>query len=386
MGGISRRLLLRAAAFGVAVTNSRFARAGDQIKLGASLSLTGRFSDSAKYTQEGYRLWEEQTNAAGGINGSPVSLSIQDDASSPDTGRVLVQRLIDRDGVIAILGPYSSPITDAAAVVVERAEVPMLGTIASDSSIWTRRKLRWSFQAFPSSEYDHQGLVDVIKEKGGVKKLAIVFEQSPFSIASKDLAEKLARGIGVSVESYGYTPGAQDFRSIIERIVSFGAEAVTMGGYYEPSIALTRQMIERGFNPIAYHFILAADGVTKDALGANVEGIFGRSAWEASVERSDSKAFVAAYQAKFNRAPSYHSAAAYAAGQVIAAAIKAKGVDRAGIRGYIASNAIETVLGTFRVNETGQQTGYKYVATQWQKGVSRVVNAGSAEWPKPKWT
>jgi branched-chain amino acid transport system substrate-binding protein len=158
-----------------------------------------------------------------------------------------------------------------------------------------------------------------------------------------------------------------------------------MGGYYEPSIALTRQMIERGFNPLAYHFILAADGVTRDALGANVEGIFGRSAWEPSLERADSKTFVAAYQAKFNRLPAYHSAAAYSAGQVIAAAIKAKGVDRAGIRDFIAQNSVETILGTFRVNETGQQTGYKYVATQWQKGVSKVVDAGSAEWPKPKW-
>jgi branched-chain amino acid transport system substrate-binding protein len=390
MKGISRRALLGSAFLGVTGANIRFARAADPMKLGASLSLTGRFSDSAKYAQEGYLLWEEQTNAAGGINGRPVVLTIQDDASSPDTGRVLVQRLIDRDEVLAILGPYSSPITDAEAVVAERAEVPLLGTIASDSSIWTRRKLRWSFQAFPSSDYDHQGFLDVVKEKGvGVKKLAIIFEQSPFSIASKDLAQKTALGMGLTVQTYGYNPGAQDFRSIIERMVSFGAEVVSMGGYYEPSIALTRQMMERGFNPTAYHFILAADGVTKDALGANVEGIFGRSAWEPSIETPASKAFVAAYQAKFNRLPAYHSAAAYSAGQVVAAAIKANGAERRAIRDHIATNAFETVLGTFRVNEMGQQTGYRYIATQWQGGVSKVVGDASrnaAEWPKPKWS
>ena len=128
MNTISRRSVLRGAAtVGIAGFIVGPAAAADPVKLGASLSLTGRFSDSAKYSQEGYKLWEELTNANGGINGRPVALTIYDDQSSPDTGRILAQRLIDRDGVLAILGPYSSPITDAEAVVVERSETPLLG-------------------------------------------------------------------------------------------------------------------------------------------------------------------------------------------------------------------------------------------------------------------
>jgi branched-chain amino acid transport system substrate-binding protein len=83
-----------------------------------------------------------------------VQVVVYDDESNPDTGRVLAERLIDRDAVLAILGPYSSPITDAMATATERAQIPMIGTIASDSSIWSRRKLHWSFQGFPSSDYD----------------------------------------------------------------------------------------------------------------------------------------------------------------------------------------------------------------------------------------
>ena len=119
-------------------------------------------------------------NAKGGINGRPVQVVVYDDESNPDTGRVLAERLIDRDGVLAILGPYSSPITDAIATATERAQVPMLGTIASDSSIWERRKLRWSFQAFPSSDFDHEGFLKILCVKGGIKKLAIVYEEAPF--------------------------------------------------------------------------------------------------------------------------------------------------------------------------------------------------------------
>jgi branched-chain amino acid transport system substrate-binding protein len=393
MAGLSRRTFLRSGAAVVAARLApgfgRRAEAADPIKLGAALSLTGRFSDSAKYVQEGYLLWSEQVNGKGGIAGRPVQVVIYDDESNPDTGRVLAERLIDRDRVLAILGPYSSPITDAMATATERAEVPMIGTIASDSSIWERRKLRWTFQAFPSSDFDHEPFLKVLGDKGkGLRKLAIVYEEAPFSIAAKEWALKKVKEMGLGVEAHGYNPGAQDFRSIIERIVAFGAEAVSMGGYYQPSVALTRQMIERGYNPVAYHFIQASDGVTKDALGANVEGIFGRSAWEATIESPANKAFVQAYQAKFGRIPSYHSAAAYAAGQVYEAAIKSKGADRKAVRDYLASATSPTVLGAYHANAKGQQEGYRYVLIQWQNGSSRLVGADSANpivWPKPKW-
>lgn len=388
MARISRRLFMAGTAAGL--VGARGVRAAEPIKLGASVGLTGRLSDSAKYTQEGYLLWVDDINAAGGIDGRKVELTLYDDESNPDTGRVLAQRLIDRDGVLALLGPYASPITDAEAVVAERAQVPMIGTLASDSSIWSRRKLRWSFQAFPSSTYDHQGFLEIIKAKApSLKKLAIVFEQTPFSVGAKDWAVKAAEAQGLTVEAHGYTPGAQDFRSIIERIVGFGAEAVSMGGYYEPSIALTRQMIERGFNPAGYNFIQAADGVSKNALGANIEGIFGRSAWEATEDNAATRAFVAAYEKRYKRTPSYHSAAGYAAGQLMAGAIKASGTDRAKIRDFLATQSFPTVMGTYKVNERGQQEGYRYVAIQWQGGVSKIVGGSSPTpivWPKPKWT
>ena len=393
MTGLSRRGALGLGAAGFATFAIGRARAADPLKFGASLSLTGRFSDSAKYVQEGYVLWAEQVNAKGGIKGRPVEVVTYDDESNPDTGRVLAERLIDRDGVFAILGPYSSPITDAMATACERGQVPMVGTIASDSSIWARRKLRWSFQGFTSSDYDHEGFLKIVKAKrGDLKKLAIIFEEAPFSIGAKDWALPVAKEMGLTVETYGYSPGSQDFRSIIERMVAAGTEMVSMGGYYQPSIALTRQMMERGFNPAGYHFIQAADGVTKDALGKNTEGIFGRSAWEATIDTPANKEFVAAYKAKFNRIPSYHSAAAFAAGQTFHQAIDQKGADRAAVRDVMATSKIETVLGSFHCNARGQQDGYRYVSIQWQGGNSLIVGGegGHQEhqpiWPKPKWS
>jgi len=386
---LSRRSALGLIAGAATAATPLALRAAEPIKIGVALSLTGRFADSALRIQDGYKLWADELNAQGGLAGSQVQLIIYDDESNPDTGRVLAERLISRDGVSIILGPYSSPISDAVATACERAQVPLIATIASDASIWARRNLTWSFQAFPSSDYDHEAFMEIITKYDKSKpKLAIVFEETPFSVGAKNYAVKRAKELSIPVDTYGYAPGAQDFSSIVEHIIASGATTVSMGGYLQPAIALTRVMIDRAYNPLGYHFILAAEDVTNSALGANANGVFGRSAWELGTHNPMNPPFIKAFQAKFNRAPTYHSAVAYAGGQLIAAAIKAQGPDRTKVRDFLASQKVPTVLGDYKVNEKGQQTGYQYLLTQWQEGKRNIVGEGydaKVLWPKPKW-
>ena len=285
------------------------------IRIGAAISLSGRYSDSAAFIRDGYKLFIDETNAAGGIGGRPLELVVYDDASSPDTGRVLAERLINRDEVSLILGPYSSPITDAIAGVCERAQVPMLASIASDAGIWERRVLKWTFQAFLSSTYDQESFL---------------------------------------------------------------------------SIALTRQCIERGLNVKGFHFITASEGASKSALGTNVAGIFGRSAWEPTLKSAANQRFVAAFQKQYDRAPSYHAATAYASGQVAGAALSTT-TDKAGLQKFFATQKVNTVMGNYQVNDRGIQVGYHYVGVQWQGDRAVVVwpdaeRQASPIWPKPRWT
>jgi acyl dehydratase len=157
----------------------------------------------------------------------------------------------------------------------------------------------------------------------------------------------------MTVQMLSYPSGSQDFSSIVTKAKAFKPEALSMGGYYEPSILLTKEMISQNFEVDLYHFIQAADGVTKDALGANVEGIMGRSSWEPQLETPGNEEFTKGYQDKFGREPSYHSAAAYAAGQVAQAALEAGKGDPDAVREFLASKTVETVAGTYKVNEIG---------------------------------
>ncbi len=360
------------------------------IKIGAVISLTGKFAPSAEYVQEGYKYWEKTVNDAGGINGRKVQLVIRDDQSDAAAAASLARSLVEKDGVFMILGPYGSGSTDTMAAVLEQLQVPMLGTIASDSAIWDRRSLKWSFQAFPSSDNDHESFVNVAADQGA-KRIVIINEEAGFSIAAAAKGKALAEQKGMTVLSLSYPSTSKDFSSIVQKMKASNPDAISMGGYYAPSIALTKEMIGQGLNVPGYHFIQSSDGVTADALGPKVNGIFGRSSWEPQLKTPKNADFVKGYESQFNRAPSYHAAAAYSAGQVTEAAIKAVGTDRDKVRNFFATQSVETVQGTYKVNDKGQQTGFTYVGTQWQSGKKQIVwpsdqATAKAVWPKPAWS
>lgn len=58
--------------------------AGDPIKIGGSLPLTGLASEQAKWVKAGYEAWSDDVNKIGGLLGRPVKLIIYDDESSAD--------------------------------------------------------------------------------------------------------------------------------------------------------------------------------------------------------------------------------------------------------------------------------------------------------------
>jgi branched-chain amino acid transport system substrate-binding protein len=88
--------------------------------IGASVSLTGDFSDSGKAVKAGYELWASTVNAKGGILGRQVVMKIVDDTSSPTQVVTNYQNLINADHVDLVFGPFSSLLTVPASQVAKR--------------------------------------------------------------------------------------------------------------------------------------------------------------------------------------------------------------------------------------------------------------------------
>src|SRR5271170_1919436 len=94
------------------------AQSGEPIKIGFSMALTGPLAANGKQALLGAQIWEEETNAKGGLLGRPVKLIYYDDQSNPATVPGIYTKLLDVDKVDLVVGPYATNLVAPAMPVV----------------------------------------------------------------------------------------------------------------------------------------------------------------------------------------------------------------------------------------------------------------------------
>lgn len=369
------------------------APSGEPIAIGAAVSTTGSNGRTGLYQQEAYLLWEEQKNASGGLLGRPVKMVIYDDQSDPATGARLYERLLTEDQVDLVLGPYSSSVTQAVAQVTERAGQPMLAAGASASDIWARG-YQYIFGVYSVAEDYFKSIILDIAPEQGYTTAAIIYEDTlfPTSTAAGAAAHCETAGIEVVVNEV-YPAKATDVSSVLTRVRDANPDMLIGGSYLPDSVLITRQAKELGVNPKLYAFSVgAAQPDFVESLGADADYVLGPSMWEPQIETPGNAEFLAAYQAKYDREPDYHSAAGYAACQVLEAAVtEVGGLELDPIRDALRALQMPTVLpGMYTVDEAGKQIGHIPLTVQWQDGAKLIVTPadfaqGDLRLPTPPW-
>jgi len=120
-------VILLTAQIGFSQATKSAAPAGNPIRIGGSLPLTGIYSETARWIKEGYEFWAEDTNKRGGLLGRPVKLTIYDDASSTDKAVAYYERAITVDKVDLVFGGYPAPTNVALMPLVEKYRKVFVG-------------------------------------------------------------------------------------------------------------------------------------------------------------------------------------------------------------------------------------------------------------------
>jgi branched-chain amino acid transport system substrate-binding protein len=102
------------------------AAASAEIRLGATLAVTGPGAFLGDPEAKTLEMLVEELNAAGGIDGEEIALTLYDDGGDPNKARTFATRLVEDDEVAAIIGGTTTGTTMAIIPVVEDAEIPFI--------------------------------------------------------------------------------------------------------------------------------------------------------------------------------------------------------------------------------------------------------------------
>ena len=145
---------------------------GEPIKIGVNIALTGHAAIVAPDELNAMKLEVKVVNAAGGVNGRPITLDIVDNKSDPATAVSVMDKLITQDKVVAVLGPGDTACSLAAVPVAEKYGVPMVRIDGGEVND-TFKNPKWSFLAVPPPQEVNTALLAQIKAAGWKNILAI---------------------------------------------------------------------------------------------------------------------------------------------------------------------------------------------------------------------
>jgi branched-chain amino acid transport system substrate-binding protein len=368
--------------------------------IGASVSLTGDFSDSGKAVKAGYELWANTVNAKGGLLGRQVVMKIVDDTSSPDQVVTNYQNLINNDKVDLVFGPFSSLLTVPASQVAKRYGYAFLEPAGGGPSVFDQ-KLDNLFFVQPAP----------VVKSGDVFAdwvLSLPAASQPKTAAYAELddpfAAPIAEDIRTRFEAAGiktvykevYPAETQDFSSIAAKIVASKPDVLVSGTQSDDAYAQVKSLVQLKFSP---SFMFMSNGANSpvdfpDKVGAaNVAGIMSAGDWFPNSTAFGSADFAAAYIKAYGGTQDTidnSSAEAYAAGQLLEAVAKQTGkIDNATIIATLHKGTWPTLLGNLSWDAYGAPSG-SFNLIQWQGGklvpVFPAANAKATPvFPKPNW-
>ncbi len=205
-------------------------------KLGAVLSLTGTYAGLGTPEKNVITMEVARINAAGGVNGHPIDVVIEDDSTDVAKAAAATTKLIDQDKVLAILGATGSGQTMAMRGAVDKAGIPQV-SMAGATAI-TKPLDKWVFQTPWSNAIVIPFELKYMQSKG-VKKLGIISDSSGFGKDGVAVAKAAMPKFGITVAAEEtFNPGDTDMTAQLTKIkaanpgailvVNAGKEAATV--------------------------------------------------------------------------------------------------------------------------------------------------------------
>ncbi|WP_417674769.1 amino acid ABC transporter substrate-binding protein [Roseibium sp.] len=382
-----------------------------EIKIGASLPLTGGFSIAGAKNKQGYELCVKMLNERGGINGEKVELVLSDNRSDPATAINQYERFINVDKVDAVFGTFSSKLTFPVANILAKYgyvhPIPAGGALR----IYTQGHKNLFYFQPDAAEYvgrSLKGLIENLVPEGERPKTAAVVSADDFfanAIEAGLLGQKVmnpADGSEVADLAPGYLAdagikvvysekwpeeGFNDWLNLANSIKRSDAELIiALTASAEEAVQLTRALKTVKAEPKMVYYSQGTQSEFHEGTQSASDSILMHTAWHPAApfkgllegEEFTNADFVTAFTEEYGEAPDEDAAIPFAVCQGVEQAIEGAGsTDNAAMGKWLSErtpeNPVRTILGRFAWDDRGLPINKPFLVAQWNDGELQFV-------------
>jgi branched-chain amino acid transport system substrate-binding protein len=236
------------------------AKRSNEIPVGVYGSLTGTTATFGISTKNGTELFVDNFNNGGGIAGTKIHTFVEDDRSLPEEAATAVTKLIDQNGVIAVLGEVASSRSMAAAPNCQQAGVPMISPSSTNPKVTELGD--YIFRVCFIDPFQGQMIAKFAKTTLNFNRAAILRDaKNDYSVGLANYFAQAYQAIGGTiVADAAYAEGDQDFKAQLTKIKAKNPQFIMVPGYYTEVGLIARQARELGITVP----LLGGDGWVSD--------------------------------------------------------------------------------------------------------------------------
>lgn len=307
-------------------------------KIGAVLSITGPNAPLGTPERDTLRMLEEQINRAGGVDGHPLEIIIEDDATDPASAVRATMKLIEQDKVIALIGSSGTPSTLAMIPVLEKADVPLMACAAGLAITDPIKKL-----VFRTPQTDVLVVNRLLKylQKLAMVKIAVIYDTNAFGVSGRDQIRRFAPQYGITVaREEAFKTEDTDMTVQLTRIRATDVQAVICWGTNPAPAIIARNMKQLGMPIPLFQSHGIANRKFIELGGEAVNGVIfpaGKLLVAGSLPDNDPQKplllqYLRSFREKYGRDPDTFGGHAWDALQMLVQVLKKSGSDKYRLR------------------------------------------------------
>ncbi|MCJ7481999.1 MAG: ABC transporter substrate-binding protein, partial [Thermodesulfovibrionales bacterium] len=322
------------------------AYAKEPYKIGALFAVTGAASFLGEPEKNTAIMLQDQINKAGGINGHPLEIIIEDTKSDETQAVLSAKKLLENDKVLAIIGPSTTGESMALVPIMNSANTPLISLAAGAPITQPVKDRSWIFKTPQHDISAVEAIYDYMK-KHGIVKVGIITISTGFGDSGRKALLELSPKFGITLvadEKYG--PKDSDMTTQLTKIKAAGAQAVINWSVGPGQVVVTKnwEALKMGIPLYQSHGWGSKKNI--ELAGKAAEGVIaplGRLVvWDKLSDKHPQKAllkkYAQDYEAKYKSEPGTFGGHAYDSIMMIVEALKSAGPDKKKMKDYIETN------------------------------------------------